>query len=285
MGYSCVQKGYRCYCPTLQRYFVSTNVTFFETTPFSLSSPVTSQGEGDDLLVYNISSPVPLTPLAPPAPTPALVPVKPPITRVYSRRQSSPVFSPTPAASSSDPVQNNNLLIALRKGKRQCAHPISSFVSSNHLSSFSCSFIASLDSISLPNTVREVLSHPGWRSSMVNEMQTLDDNGTWDLVPLPTGKKVIDCRWVFAVKFNHDGSVAGLKVRLVAKGYAQTYDVDYYDTFSPVAKSDHSVFHKNSSFGIILLVVYVDDIIITGSDSKVYYLLNAFFTINFTQRI
>ena len=51
-------------------------------------------------------------------------------------------------------------------------------------------------------------------------MQTLDDNGTWDLVPLPTGKKVIGCRWVFAVKDNPDGSDARLKVHLVAKGYA-----------------------------------------------------------------
>ena len=41
LGYSRVQKGYRCYCPTLQRYFLSTNVTFFETTLFSLS-PVIS---------------------------------------------------------------------------------------------------------------------------------------------------------------------------------------------------------------------------------------------------
>ena len=49
---------------------MSTDVTFFETTPFSLSSPVTSQGEDDDLLVYTIASP---------APTPAPVLVKPPI--------------------------------------------------------------------------------------------------------------------------------------------------------------------------------------------------------------
>ena len=33
-------------------------------------------------------------------------------------------------------------------------------------------------------------------------------------------------------------------------------------------KSYHSVFYKNSSLGIILLVVYVDDIVITGSDFK-----------------
>ena len=65
VGYSRVQKGYRCYCPTLRRCFVSTDVTFFETTSFSLSSLIPSQGEDDDLSVYTIASP------APPAPTPA----------------------------------------------------------------------------------------------------------------------------------------------------------------------------------------------------------------------
>ena len=58
-------------------------------------------------------------------------------------------------------------------------------------------FITSLDSISLPNTVREALSYHGWRSAMVEEMQALDDNGTWNLVRLLAGKKAIGCRWVF----------------------------------------------------------------------------------------
>ena len=70
-------------------------------------------------------------------------------------------------------------------------------------------------------------------------MQALDDNGTWDLVSLPTGKKAIGFRWVFIVKFNLDGSIARLKARPIAKGYAQTYGVDYSYTFFPVAKQTY----------------------------------------------
>ena len=355
LGYSQVQKGYRCYYSSLRKYLVSTNVKFFENVPFSLPPTHTSQGEADDLLVYTIASPV-----APPVPAPVKsappvpTPVKPPINQVYTRRQNPPVSGPTPAASTSDPVPVDDLPIALRKDRRQCVHLISSFCTYNHLSSQSCSFIASLDSISLPNTFQEALSHPGWRSAMIEEMDALNGNGTWNLVHLPTGKKAIGCCGVFAVKVNPDGSIARLKARLVVKGYAQTYGVDYSDTFSPVAKmtyvrlfislpathnwdlhqldiknafldgdlqeevymeqspgfvaqgeigkvcrlwkslyglkqsprawfgkfsqavekfglqkskSDHSVFYRNSSSGIILLVVYVDDIVITESDS------------------
>ena len=86
----------------------------------------------------------------------------------------------------------------------------------------------------MPNKVSEALAYTGWRSAMIEEMDALTDNGIWDLVRLPTGKKAIGCRWVFIVKVNLDGFIAWLKARLVAKGYA--YGVDYFYTFSPVAK-------------------------------------------------
>lgn len=265
-----------------------------------------------------------------------------------------PDACPEPATSLSDPVSNDDLPIALRKGKRQCAYPVSSCVSYNHLPTSSCSFITSLDSISLPKTVHEALSHPGWRNAMIEEMNALDGNDTWNLVNLPIGKKAIGSKWVFTVKFNPNGSVARLKARLVAKGYAQIYGEDYSDTFFPVvqltsvrlfismaathnwplhqldiknaflhgdlqeevymeqppgfvaqgesgkvchlrkslyglkqsprawfgkfslaverfgmqkSKFDHSIFYKQSKTGIILLVVYVDDIVITGNDA------------------
>ena len=142
----------------------------------------TSQGENDDLLVHTPAS------LAP-APVPTQV--KPPITQVYTRRYPL-VLCPRLATSTSDLVLSDDLPIALRKGKFQCAHPISSFCS--RLSSQSCSFIASLNTISLLNKVSETLSHPGWRRTMIEEMDALTDNGTWDLVCLPVGKKAIGCR-------------------------------------------------------------------------------------------
>ena len=71
---------------------------------------------------------------------------------------------------------------------------------------------------------------------MIEEMDTLNGNDTWDLVQLPLGKKDIGCHWVFAVKVNPDGSIARLKAQLMATGYAQTYGMDYSNTFSLVVK-------------------------------------------------
>ena len=106
----------------------------------------------------------------------------------------TPQSQTLPATSTSYPILSDDLPIALHKGICQCAHPISSFCSYDHLSPHSCSFIASSDSISLPNKESKALADLGWHRAMIEEMDVLTNHGTWDLVRLPTGKKVIGCR-------------------------------------------------------------------------------------------
>ena len=56
------------------------------------------------------------------------------------------------------------------------------------------------------------------------------------MVPLPSSKNVVGCKWGFKIKRNSDGSLARYKARLVAKGYLQQYGLDYEETFSLVVK-------------------------------------------------
>ena len=71
---------------------------------------------------------------------------------------------------------------------------------------------------------------------MIADMQALESSHTWELVPLPSRKKVVGCRWVYAIKVGFDDHVDRLKARLVAKGFTQVYGLDYCDIFSPMAK-------------------------------------------------
>ena len=71
---------------------------------------------------------------------------------------------------------------------------------------------------------------------MEEEYNFLMKNNTWDLVPLPKGRKVVWFKWIYRTKIAVDGSVDKNKARLVAKGFSQVLGIDYTNNFRPIAK-------------------------------------------------
>ena len=75
-----------------------------------------------------------------------------------------------------------------------------------------------------------------WYAAAQDEFQALMDNGTFEPVELPSGRKAIGCRWVFKLKRKADGAVDKYKARLVAKGFSQRPGLDFGQVFAPTAR-------------------------------------------------
>lgn len=75
-----------------------------------------------------------------------------------------------------------------------------------------------------------------WLDAMQDEMKSLHDNHTFDLVKLPKGKKALENRWIFRVKQESNSTSPRYKARLVVKGFRQRKGVDFNEIFSPVVK-------------------------------------------------
>ncbi|KAI3655174.1 hypothetical protein MP638_000291, partial [Amoeboaphelidium occidentale] len=73
---------------------------------------------------------------------------------------------------------------------------------------------------STPMTIQEALNSPNkeqWQNAIDSEMNSLISNGTWTITDLPEGRKAIDNKWVFKIKYKSDGSIDKYKARLVVK--------------------------------------------------------------------
>ncbi|GKB17314.1 putative RNA-directed DNA polymerase [Tanacetum coccineum] len=75
-----------------------------------------------------------------------------------------------------------------------------------------------------------------WVEAINNEIEALIKNNTWTLTDLPIGKKTIDNKWLYKIKYKASGQVDKYKARVVAKGFSQREGIDFDETFSLVVK-------------------------------------------------
>ncbi|KAJ7959763.1 Retrovirus-related Pol polyprotein from transposon TNT 1-94 [Quillaja saponaria] len=216
------------------------------------------------------------------------------------------ILTPSRASDSASPP-------ILRRGTRSTRkpYPIYTFLSYHRLSSPYYAFVSSLSSIYVPKSTSDALAHPGWRHAMIDEMNALHTNETFSHVAKITSIRVfISLAAIFdsplyQLDIKNDflhgdldekvfmeqppGFVAQGESDMVCQLKKSLYGLKqspraWFGRFSEVVLSfglqrctvDHSVFYKHTPNGRILLIVYVDDIVITGDDNHGIQQLKSF---------
>jgi hypothetical protein len=87
-----------------------------------------------------------------------------------------------------------------------------------------------------PKNFAEANKSEDWIKAMNEELDQIEKNHTWELVPRPKDKNVVGTKWIFKNKLNENGQIIKNKAILVCKGYAQVEGIDFEETFSPVAR-------------------------------------------------
>jgi hypothetical protein len=89
-----------------------------------------------------------------------------------------------------------------------------------------------------PQYYGKATGNPFWESAMQEEYNSLLENQTWYLVPLPFGRKIARCRWVYKTKSTVDGHISIYKSRLFVEGFQQVHGINYDEAFSLVVNMD-----------------------------------------------
>ena len=123
-----------------------------------------------------------------------------------------------------------------------------------------------IENICIPNTYEEAvqsLEADNWKEAMDDEINSLQENEMYMIVPLPKDKQAVGGRWVYTVKVGPGGEQQ-YKARYVAKGFTQKHGYDYFETFAPTAKM--------TTVRMFMQIAVEFDLIIHQMDVKTAYL-------------
>ncbi|KAL5483092.1 hypothetical protein ACEPAI_8321 [Sanghuangporus weigelae] len=122
-----------------------------------------------------------------------------------------------------------------------------------------------------PRTIQEARGLPEWplwENTIKEELGALEAAETWEKGLASKGANIIGSKWVFKVKKNSSGKPVCYKARLVAQGFSQVPEVNFFEMYAPVTKL--------STVRMILVMAAQFDIEIEQIDIKSAYLNGEF---------
>ena len=199
VGYFSTQKGYICYHPSTKRRFITADTNFDEYNLF-----YEEDHRSEEYVVTNEET----------TGTPNLIDDsldESPMTTDQENEENQELEKESILIQEGEEHQtatNQGWSIAVSKGIRECRkkdlYPVCNYMSYDRISSRYKKIVQALLSTSTPRNVQEAMSQTEWKKAMDEEMHALLKYDTWEMGPLPEGKKLIGSRWVYAIKHNSD---------------------------------------------------------------------------------
>jgi transposase InsO family protein len=239
VGYSIQQKGYKCYDPKNKKFFISRNVTFFEDEPYYKN--------GEKNHNENISQNEFVLPCYT---NQEIIENRVEVHEQIGTQEAEEVNQPQEEGEESEELEETQEEVLPRRSTRQTQpptklkdfvtytvqYPIQDYISYSNITNDHYAYLNALSQTEEPKNYEMAKLDLRWHKAMNEELHALEKNQTWEICELPKNKKIVGCKWVYKIKYNSDGTIERFKAQLVAKGYTQTYGIDYHETFAPVAK-------------------------------------------------
>ena len=256
VGYDEQQRGYRVFCPSERRIFVSDAVVFDETT-IGIHQPRKPWKTMHDLVLEphtlgaGTLTPVPLaaspgTSIPVASPIESKVPVASRVAsgdeegamdvsiQVLAEESSTPVTRSTRSAGSSLEWSKKWGVDLVPETKTSSSDALYAAVYDDE--DPTC-FALLTQAVDLKEDI--AWGQSKWKVAMQKELDALKKLGTYEVVlrrSIPQGQKAIGARWVLVEKGSDDDLIA--KARVVAKGYSQIPGKDFFETWSPTVRRE-----------------------------------------------
>lgn len=119
----------------------------------------------------------------------------------------------------------------------------------------------------IPRNYKEAVSGPDrefWLESIKDELNSLEENETWEIISNRPDIRTLKTKWVFVIKDDPLSDTPRYKSRLVPMGFTQIPGVDFFETFANVARME--------TIRIVLTIAAKMDMFIRSVDVKTAFL-------------